>query len=236
MARVHASHEGMQASERPRERLMRLGPRALADGELLELLIGAGTKGASVPHVAADLLARAGGLWALSTWEVRDFQQVHGLGPAKAMELMAALELARRLREQAYDPQEKLDTPQKVWQRLEPLAAGLMVEKCWVLSLNRRNRLLGLQEISSGTATSALLHPREVFRQALRQSAAAAIVVHNHPSGDPTPSAADRAVTRQLAEAGKILGVELLDHVIVGRPEADPGGKGWFSFGEAGLV
>jgi DNA repair protein RadC len=129
-----------------------------------------------------------------------------------------------------------LDAPAKVWSRVEPLAAGLTVEKCWVLCLNRRNRLLGLHEISSGTATSSLLHPREVFRQALRHAASAVIVAHNHPSGDPAPSHADRAVTRQLAEAGRVVGVELLDHVVVGRPEADPSAKGWFSFGEAGLI
>jgi DNA repair protein RadC len=105
-----------------------------------------------------------------------------------------------------------------------------------VLCLNRRNRLITIQEVSSGTATSSLLHPREVFRQALRYGAPAAIVAHNHPSGDPSPSSADRAVTRQLVEAGRVIGVELLDHVIIGRPESDPIGKGWFSFGEAGLI
>jgi hypothetical protein len=89
---------------------------------------------------------------------------------------------------------------------------------------------------ASGTATSSLLHPREVFRHALKHAASAAIVAHNHPSGDPTPSPADRAVTRQLADAGRVVGVELLDHVVVGRPEADPAGRGWFSFGEAGLI
>jgi DNA repair protein RadC len=226
----------MSAQERPRERLTRLGPRALSDLELMELLIGTGTKGASVQVVALELLKASGGLGALSAWEVGDFQQVHGLGPAKAMELMATLELARRLREQSFNPEEKIDSPLKVWQRLEPLAAGLAVEKCWVLSLNRRHRLLALQEISSGTATSSLMHPREVYRQVLRQGASATIVAHNHPSGDPSPSSADRSVTRQLAEAGRLVGVELLDHVVIGRPEFDPAGKGWFSFGEAGLI
>jgi DNA repair protein RadC len=165
-----------------------------------------------------------------------DFARVPGLGPAKAAELVAALEVGRRMRERAHDPGERLDAPAKVWARVEPLAAGLAVEKCWVLCLNRRNRLLGLHEISSGTATSSLLHPREVFRQALRHAASAVIVAHNHPSGDPAPSHADRAVTRQLAEAGRVVGVELLDHVVVGRPESDPAAKGWFSFGEAGLI
>ncbi|MFM9000603.1 MAG: DNA repair protein RadC [Opitutia bacterium] len=224
------------SEERPRERLVRLGPRALLDAELLELLIGVGTRGAPVSVVARELLAESGGLGVLSGWEPADFARVRGLGPAKAAELSAAVEMARRIRERAHDPGDRLDAPAKVWARLEPLAAGLAVEKCWVLCLNRRNRLLALHEVSSGTATSSLLHPREVFRQALRHAASAAIVAHNHPSGDPSPSPADRAVTRQLADAGRVVGVELLDHVVVGRPEADPAGKGWFSFGEAGLI
>ncbi len=206
------------------------------DAELFALLIGTGTKGAPVQQVSQALLNEAGSLATLATWETTDFARVHGLGPAKAAELAAVMELARRIRERAHDPGERLDAPAKVWARMEPLAAGLMVEKCWVLCLNRRNRVLALHEISSGTATSALLHPREVLRQALRHGAPAAIVAHNHPSGDPSPSAADRTVTRQLVEAGRIVGVEVLDHVILGRPEADPAAKGWFSFGEAGLI
>lgn len=208
----------------------------MLDAELLELLIGAGSRGASAHQLAGHLLREAGELAGLTAWERADFARIRGLGPAKAAELAATFELARRLRERVADPGERLDSPAKVWARLEPLTVGLAVEKCWVLSLNRRNRLLGLQEVSSGTATSSLLHPREVFRLALKHAAPAAIVAHNHPSGDPAPSPADRAVTRQLSEAGRVLGVELLDHVIIGRPESDAAGKGWFSFGEAGLI
>lgn len=226
----------MHAADQPIERLKRLGPRALLDAELLALLVGAAPRGPAPGVVAECILGEAGGLHALASWEMPDFTRVSGLGPAKAAELVAALELARRFRERAHDPGERLDAPSKVWARLEPLAAGLAVEKCWALCLNRRNRLLALHEVSSGTATSSLLHPREVFRQALRHSASAVIVAHNHPSGDPAPSHADRAVTRQLVEAGRVVGVELLDHVVVGRPESDPTGKGWFSFGEAGLI
>jgi DNA repair protein RadC len=200
------------------------------------LLIGAGSRGASAHQLAGHLLREAGELAGLAGWERADFARIRGLGPAKAAELAACFELARRLRERVADPGARLDSPAKVWARLEPLTVGLAVEKCWVLSLNRRHRLLGLQEVSSGTATSSLLHPREVFRIALKHAAPAAIVAHNHPSGDPAPSPADRAVTRQLTEAGRVLGVELLDHVIIGRPETDPAGKGWFSFGEAGLI
>jgi len=226
----------MTVDDHPLERLRRLGPRALLDAELLALLVGPAPRGRTPGAVAECILGEAGGLPALAAWEMPDFSRVSGLGPAKAAELVAALEIARRVRERAHDPGERLDAPAKVWSRLEPLAAGLAVEKCWALCLNRRNRLLALHEVSSGTATSSLLHPREVFRQALRHSASAVIVAHNHPSGDPAPSHADRAVTRQLVEAGRVIGVELLDHVVVGRPESDPAGKGWFSFGEAGLI
>lgn len=226
----------MISEDRPRERLTRLGPRALMDAELFELLIGAGSRGFSAQQVSHALIEQAGSLAEMARWETADFKRVHGLGPAKAAELAAAMELARRIRERDHDPGAKLDTPVKVWSRLEPLSSSLSVEKCWVLCLNRRNRLITIQEVSSGTATSSLLHPREVFRQALRYGAPAAIVAHNHPSGDPSPSTADRAVTRQLVEAGRVIGVELLDHVIIGRPESDPAGKGWFSFGEAGLI
>lgn len=226
----------MTADDQPLARLGRLGPRTLLDSELLALLVGRAPRGHAPATIAEAILGESGGLTALAAWEMPDFSRVPGLGPAKAAELVAALEIARRVRERAHDPGERLDAPAKVWARLEPLAAGLAVEKCWALCLNRRNRLLALHEVSSGTATSSLLHPREVFRQALRHSASAVIVAHNHPSGDPAPSHADRAVTRQLVEAGRIVGVELLDHVVIGRPESDPTSKGWFSFGEAGLI
>ena len=226
----------MTADDQPRERLRRLGPRALLDSELLALLVGPAVRGRPPERIAESILGESGGLPALAAWEMPDFSRVPGLGPSKAAELVAALEIARRVRERAHDPGERLDAPAKVWSRLEPLAAGLSVEKCWALCLNRRNRLLALHEVSSGTATSSLLHPREVFRQALRHAASAVIVAHNHPSGDPAPSHADRAVTRQLVEAGRVVGVELLDHVVIGRPESDPTSKGWFSFGEAGLI
>ena len=120
--------------------------------------------------------------------------------------------------------------------RLEQVEAGPGGEKGGVAWRQRRDRLLALHEVGGGSATSALLHPREVFRHALKHAASAAIVAHHHPSGDPTPRPADRAVTRQLADAGRVVGVELLDHVVVGRPEADPAGKGRFSCGEAGLI
>lgn len=119
---------------------------------------------------------------------------------------------------------------------MAPTAAGLQIEKFWVLCLNRKSRLLKQVEITSGTATAALAHPREVFRAAIRESAAAIVCVHNHPSGDPAPSAPDLHVTRQLREAAKAVDIELLDHVIVGRAETDALGRGHYSFREAGIL
>jgi len=116
------------------------------------------------------------------------------------------------------------------------LAAGLAVEKFWVLCLNRKNRLLKRVEITSGTATSSLAHPREVFREAIRQGATSVVCAHNHPSGDPAPSAADVQVTRQIRDAARAVDIELLDHVILGLPGADPRGLGYYSFREAGVL
>jgi len=123
-----------------------------------------------------------------------------------------------------------------VMQHFHAQIAALSVEKFWVLCLNRKNRLLKQVEVSSGTATSSLAHPREVYREAIRQGATAIVCVHNHPSGDPAPSAADIQVTRQLREAAKTVDIELLDHVIVGRSVADPRGVGYYSFREAGVL
>ena len=129
-----------------------------------------------------------------------------------------------------------LNRPEVIVAHFATTVAGLQVEKFWVLCLNRKNRLLKQVEVTSGTATAALAHPREVFRAAIRESAAAIACVHNHPSGDPAPSAPDMHVTRQLREAAKAVDIDLLDHVIIGRPDADPLGIGHFSFRSAGVL
>jgi len=135
----------------------------------------------------------------------------------------------------ARDP-EGLSTPVSVYKHFVPLAAGLDVEKLWILCLNRKYRLLKRVEISSGTATSSLAHPREVFREAIRSSATAIVAVHNHPSGDPAPSTADFEITRQMRAAAEVIGIQLLDHVIIGLPGADPRGLGFYSFRDAGML
>lgn len=222
--------------ERPQERLEKFGPGALSDTELLAMLLRSGTRGHDVLTVSSKLISSAGSLGALIGWRTPDFQKTKGIGRVKALQLVTVMEIARRVLGQQHGETPLLNRADLVSSYLEPFTCGLDVEKFWVLCLNRKNRLLKRVEVTSGTATAALAHPREVFRAAIRESASAVICAHNHPSGDPAPSAPDVQVTRQLREAAKAVDIELLDHVIVGRTATDPLGRGYFSFREAGML
>lgn len=222
--------------ERPQERLEKLGPGALSDTELLAMLLRSGTRGHDVLTLASHLVTEAGSLAGLIGWKETDFRRQKGIGPVKASQLIAVMEVARRVVGQQTGETPLLNRGDLIVGYFQPIVSGLDVEKFWVLCLNRKNRLLKRVEISSGTATAALAHPREVFRTAIRESASAVVCVHNHPSGDPAPSAPDLQVTRQLREAAKTVDIVLLDHVIVGRPSADPLGRGYYSFRESGLL
>jgi DNA repair protein RadC len=226
----------LAVQDRPQERLARLGPGALSDTELLAMLLRSGGRGRNVLTLAQQLLAMAGSLGVLVQWTQPDFQRIKGIGPVKALQLMAVMEVARRVLAGASEERPLLNSPELVLRHFQSRLAGLTVEKFWVLCLNRKNRLLKQTEVTSGTATSSLVHPREVFREAIREGSTAVICVHNHPSGDPAPSSADLTVTRQLREAAKAVDIELLDHVILGRPAADPRGLGHYSFRQAGLL
>ncbi len=221
--------------ERPQERMQRHGAAALADTELLALLLRSGTRGMDVMTLARELVNAAGAIGALLGWQERDFRRFKGIGRVKAAQLCVVMEIARRVLQEQRQ-QATLNRPDLIYAYMRPVAEGLAVEKFWVLSLNRKNRLIKCTEITSGTATSALAHPREVFREAISAAAAAVICVHNHPSGDPAPSAPDMQVTRQLREAARTVDIQLLDHVILGRPEADPNERGYYSFREAGVI
>ena len=223
-------------SERPQERMQKDGVRALGDSELLAMILRSGTKGMNVLEVARDLLNRAGSLAALINWTEPDFRRVRGIGRVRAMQLVVVFDTARRIREAAADGGGLFKDPAAVFEHMAPRLDSLQVEQFWVLCLNRKNRLIKALPVTSGTATSSLVHPREVFREAIRESAAAVICVHNHPSGDPAPSTADIQVTRQLREAARAVDVDLHDHVIVGRVSADPAGRGYFSFRSAGML
>jgi DNA repair protein RadC len=230
--------QDMVLSERPQERLEKHGAQALSDRELLALILRSGQKGVDIISLTGELLDQAGSLAKLMYWNRADFLQVHGIGAVKAAQLLTVMELARRIMEcwDTASTEGIYDHPERVAQHFRARTAGLAVEKCWVLTLDRKNRLIRDIECSSGTATSSLVHPREVFREAIKQSASGIILVHNHPSGDPAPSRADLQVTRQVREAAQTIQIELLDHVILGHKPKDPLGLGYYSFHDAGLL
>jgi DNA repair protein RadC len=226
----------LAAGERPQERLERHGPAVLSDTELLAMLLRSGTQGQDVLTLAERLIASAGSLGALIAWRHADYRKLKGIGRVKALQLVTVMEVARRVIIQDQHAQPQLLSADAIATYCLPFVRGLEVEKFWVLCLNRKNRLLKRIEITSGTAGSTLVHPREVFREAIREGSSAIVCVHNHPSGDPAPSAADIRVTRQLREAAQTIDIELLDHVIVGTRPADPTGLGYYSFRAAGLL
>lgn len=222
--------------ERPQERLEQAGASALSDTELLALLLRSGSRELDVLGLAATLLAQAGSLGGLLQWTEADYRKLPGIGRVKALQLLSVMELARRILVVSGPGDAPLDSAEAVFRYLSPHAAGLQVEKFWILCLNRKNRLLQKVEITSGTATASLVHPRETFREAIRAGATAIIAAHNHPSGDPSPSRADLKATQQLSEASRIVEIDLLDHVILGTKGADPSGYGYYSFREAGIL
>lgn len=222
--------------ERPQERLEQNGPQALSDTELLAMLLRSGTHGQDVLTLSSRLIGEAGSLAGLTRWKVEDFQQLKGIGRVKALQLVVVMEVAKRIFNQQSGEAPLLDRPDRIRDYLQPIVAGLEVEKFWVLCLNRRHRLKKRVELTSGTAHATLAHPREVFQIAVREGASALVCAHNHPSGDPTPSAQDVHVTRLLRDAARTIDITLVDHVIIGRPGADPVGRGYYSFREAGVL
>ncbi len=226
----------MAVSDRPQERLQKLGPAALSDTELLAMLLRSGSRGVNVLTVAQNLVTEAGALATLIGWSEVDFRRLKGIGRVKALQLVAVMEVARRVLGAGTTVAPLMNKPELVHAHFQSILAGLTVEKFWVLCLNRKNRLLKLVEITSGTATTSLAHPREVYREAIRHGATALICAHNHPSGDPSPSTADLQVTRQLREAARAVDIDLIDHVILGRTAADPQGRGYYSFRQAGML
>ncbi len=223
---------------RPREEVMRRGVGGVADEVLLAVLLRSGTRGRNVIELSRELLLRGGGLAALagsSFYEIKALE-LPGLGPVKSMELAAAFELGRRAAGQgpSADPP-RVRSPQDVWDLLEPLARHRRQEVFWVLLLDTKHRLIGQPHpLTVGLLDVSPVHPREVFSLVLRYSAAAVIVAHNHPSGDPTPSSDDLRVTRQLVESARVMSIRLLDHIIVGKPRQ--GTAGYLSLREESLV
>ena len=205
-------------SERPRERLRQTGPRHLALGELLAILVGSGGAAGSAREVAERVADRSGGkLSRLAGMDVSELEAIPGVGTATACRLVASLELGRRAASEVTRPGVPVRGPADVFRRMGPRLHDLPQEEFHALILNTRHRVVREVLITRGILDASLIHPREVFRPAVAEGAAGVILVHNHPSGDPTPSPEDRAVTRQLGAAGRALGIPVLDHVVVGR-------------------
>ena len=204
-------------SERPRERLMAHGPGALSHAELLAILVRTGLQGRNAVQIGKELIQKFGSLSALARASLDDLCSVRGIGRDKAVTLVAAFTLASKMAEELQRESPVLDTPEVVAQLLREQNRTKNVETFQILLVNTRRRLIRIDEISQGLLDTLLVHPREVFNSAIAARASAIVLVHNHPSGDPTPSEADIKVTRDLIRAGQLLKIEVLDHVILGR-------------------
>ena len=213
----------------PRERLARLGPCALSDTELVSLLLRDGRGGQTPGELARRILREFGGLSALASEESASLQGIAGLGPAKSAALVAACEIGRRLGTRRLEPGTRIHGPADVHRHFFERLRGCTQEQFLALLVDGRQCVMGEVLVSQGTLTASLVHPREVFRAAIRRSAAALVLVHNHPSGDPSPSGEDRQVTERLQEAGELIGIRVLDHVIVAE-------RGFHSFRDGGAL
>jgi DNA repair protein RadC len=217
--------------ERPRERLRVDGPAALSSRELLAILVGSGSgEGRTAVDVAGHLLAAAdGSLRRLATLPPSRLEGVPGVGLAVSARVTAALELGRRLAREGPEARARIGGPRDVYERCAPSMRDLAHEEFRVLILNTQHAVTREVTVTRGVLDGSVVHPREVFKQAIVESGAAILLVHNHPSGDPTPSVEDRAVTRQLAGAGEVIGIPVLDHVVIGDGR-------YLSFVEAGMM
>jgi DNA repair protein RadC len=213
--------------DRPRERLARYGSDALSTIELLAILLGSGTQSRSVLQLASDLLGHFGSLTALADASLEELKLVKGIGEAKAIQLKAVFGLLLRIEAKKQAP--LLDTPESVYELIRTEMAPQQIETLMVILRDVRRGYLHREIISKGTLTQLLMHPREIFHLAIRHRAHSLIVAHNHPSGDPTPSHRDLEMTHLLAAAGKVVGIELSDHIIVGW-------EGFVSFFQKGLL
>ena len=201
--------------ERPRERLWRTGTDALGDDELLGMLLGTGAKHRPVREIAAELLSSAGGVGGLSRASPRELAQISGVGTARAARVTAAFELGRRAVD-AIHHRETVGRAEDVYRCVAPRVAGLAQEVFIVLGVDIRNGLLDIVEVARGSVAGVEVHPREVFRPLVRMAAAGGVLVHNHPSGDATPSSEDVELTRRLREVGRLIGIPIIDHVVIG--------------------
>ena len=201
--------------DRPREKLERLGVAGLGDNELLALVIGSGSRDLDALGVANRLLARAGGLHGLPRIGLGDLRDVTGVGPARAAQIQAAVELGRRTLTRAAANRPRLSTPRELAAYLLPQYGSAAVEQFGIVMFDSKHHVIRIKIVSSGSLDSTVVHPREVFKEAASASAAAIVLFHNHPSGDPTPSPDDLALTTRMVTAGDIMGIDVVDHLIL---------------------
>ncbi|QOV13381.1 DNA repair protein RadC [Viridibacillus arvi] len=202
--------------DRPRERLKRQGAESLSSQELIAILLRTGTKEESVLHIANRVLTSFEQLHELKHAAIEEITSVKGIGEAKAIQLLAAIELGRRMSQQRIEDRYTIRSPQDAATYLMADMTALLQEHFVVLFLNVKNQIIHKQTIFIGSLNASIVHPREIFREAVKRSAASLVCAHNHPSGNPAPSPEDIEVTKRIQEAGYIIGIELLDHVIIG--------------------
>ncbi|MBU4454973.1 DNA repair protein RadC [Patescibacteria group bacterium] len=227
MSKSFTIHD-LPKEERPRERLVKFGEQALSAQELLQVILGRGIAGESVAVTAQKLLSQFGSLQKLAEASIEELSLIKGIGLAKAAQIKAVFEIGRRISTQTppYKSKELTD-PKKVYQLIKSKLKDYHKEHFYIIALNSRNH--SIAEVSVGSLNASIVHPREVFSEAIKNKAASVIFVHNHPSGDPEPSEDDLAITKRLVEAGKIMGIEVVDHIIIVKDK-------FLSFKEKGLI
>jgi DNA repair protein RadC len=207
----------LSESERPRERLARLGPQALSSAELIAILLRVGVRGENAVQVGQRLLNQFGGITGLHNAAFEEITAQHGLGAAKAAQIKAAIELGRRLTLESPEERPAIHSPADAAALIQYEMSAFEQEHLRVIHLNTRNRVLSMEDVYRGSLNSSQVRVGELFKSAIRRNAAAIIIAHNHPSGDPTPSPDDVAVTRVIVQAGKLLDIDVLDHLVIGR-------------------
>ena len=214
--------------DRPREKLLDRGAEALTDAELLAILLRTGNAGESALDHARLLLSQFGGIKGIASAPAKELGAIKGIGPAKSAQLKAGLEIGRRLGREKWEAGRALRSSEDVFRHFAELEKETR-EIFYVVLLNNKNRKIREVKISEGSLTASLVHPREVYNPVIRESAAAVIFVHNHPSGDPAPSPEDIEITRRLKQVGEVIGVRVLDHVVIGRDR-------YYSFSDRGML
>lgn len=205
-----------KAGDSPRERLMEFGPSALRNDELLAIIFQSGSKGASALELAQRVLEQSEGLFGLLDVTVQELMSIRGIGPAKALQVAACVEIGRRVVRKPIDQKRQFRCAEDAAEYVMDRMRHLKKEHFYILYLDTKHRLIGEEVVSVGSLDASIVHPREIFKSAVKRSASAILCMHNHPSGDPTPSPEDVAVTSRLCSAGKLLGIDVLDHIVVG--------------------